>query len=291
MNDGSFLNAGRSRYGTVVYNTVANTYEVTNDSDNDAVITVLTEAGLVGVSVLASGASSVIQPASIQIDGSAPIMDFDTRVGVLNDGSGNCKIWADKTGGPQYQGYAVRAASGSNLPAILAADLNGIDAIEFVAANSEALEGERRRDWQGLSQYTLITVTTGAYVGQASAATNHIQQALSGASFFLVNATGGAGFGSHAGTATYLVRSTIFNGSLADNATRLVGRQNKVAQTLSFTGTIPALTENTASVFRLGRRAYDATYLGGKDVRIVLLNVALADIGDKEDVLKSEYAI
>lgn len=297
LNDGNYLNAGRSRVADLNYDTDANEYTITPTIDETTngylVATVYVEdTGYVGVAVINDGVATTIEPSSIVVDGNTPIMWFDAAVGVLNDGSGNAKVWADKTGGPLRQGYALRLpASGSNLPAILSSDINSLPAIEFVTANTEGLEGERRRDWQGISGYTLTTVTTGAYIGQASGANSHQQQAISGASYFLVNANGGAGFGSYAGTAVYLVRSTIFDGSQPDNATRLVGRENKVAKTLSFTGTIQATTENTAAIFRMGRRAYDPTHLGGKIAEVLLFATPLADVGDKEDILKSKYGL
>lgn len=289
MNDGNINNAGRSRYGTVVYDTVANTYEVTNNSTLDAVVCVSLPDGRVGVSVLTASGSAVISPITITIDGSTPVMWFDAAIGVLLD-TGNIKIWADKTGGPQKQGYALRSAGA--LPALLATDLNSLPAAEFVAASTEYLEGERRRDIQGLTNLTLISVTTGAYIGQAANSSLHIQQALSTTSFFYVIANGGNTFGSYAGaSAVYLVRSFLFDGSQALNAGRLVARENKVDKTLSFTGTIPATTENGTSVFRLGRRAYDTLYLGGKIAELMFFNSTLADVGDKEDILKAKYAI
>ncbi len=288
-NDGNYLTAGKSRYGTVVYDTVANSYEITNDSTLDAVFTVVTQSGLVGVAAIASGGTKTITPVSIVVDGNTPVMWFDAGVGRLDSGS-DCKIWCDKTGGPQFQGYSLRNTSG--LPAVLSSDLNSLPAVEFVAASSEYLEGERRRDLQNVAAFTLISVTTGAYIGHAQSANNHIQQALSGTSFFMVVANGSNSFGSYAGaSATYLVRSMIFDGSQGANATRLVARENKSAKTLSFTGTIPATTENAASVFRLGRRAYDTSYLGGKVAEFMIFNTALADVGDKEDILKAKYSV
>lgn len=289
MNDGNFLNASRSRYGTVIYDTVANSYQVTNNSSLDAVVCVTTIAGLVGVAALAAGASTTITPISIAVDGDTPIMWFDAARGVLLNGS-DVKIWADKTGGPQGQGYALRSAGA--LPALLSSDLNALPAVEFVAASSEYLEGERRRDLQAKANFTIISVTTGAYIGQAQSANNHIQQALSTTTIFYVVANGSNSFGSYTGaSAAYLVRCGLFDGSQGANAGRLVARENKVAKTLSFTGTIPATTENAASVFRLGRRAYDTTYLGGKIAEFMIFSTTLSDVADKEDILKAKYSI
>jgi hypothetical protein len=231
----------------------------------------------------------MIIPVSTAIDGDTPIMCFDAAVGILLSGS-DVKMWADKTGGPQGQGYALRAPG--NMPAFLASDLNGLPAVEFVAASSEYLEGERRRDLQGIAHFTLLSVGTGAYFGHGQSANNHIQQALSGTSFFLVVANGSNSFGSYAGaSATYLVRSELYDGPLGSNALRLVGRENKVAKTISFTNTIPGTTENAASIVRMGRRVYDATYLGGKFAYIYIMPITVADIGDKEDIEKAKYSI
>lgn len=292
MNDGDFTNAGRSRFGTVTYDTVANTYNVTNSSSLDAVFCVVTNSGLVGVAALAAGGSTTIVPMSIVVDGNTPIMWFDAAVGRL-DSAGDCKIWVDKTGGPQQQGYALRVATGSNLPAVLATDINSKPAIEFVAASTEGLQGERRTELQGVAAFTLISVTTGAYIGQAQSANLHIQQALSTTTIFNVIANGSNTFGSYTGaSATYFVRSMLFDGSQGANAGRLVARENKVAKTLSFTGTIPATTENNAaSVLRFGRRAYDTSYLGGKIAEVMVFNSVLADVADKEDILKAKYSI
>lgn len=291
INSGNFLDAGKSRVATLTYNTGANTYEVTNTSTLDTVFCTSLPSGFVGVAALAAAGSTTITPVTIAVDGDTPLVWFDAAIGILLSGS-DAKIFVDKTGGPQFQGYALRVASGSNLPAVLSTDVNSLPALEFVAASSEGLEGERRTDLQARSAFTLISVTTGAYIGQAQTANLHIQQALSTTTIFNVVANSANSFGSYAGaSAVYLVRSLIFDGSQGTNATRLIARENKVAKTLSFTGTIPATTENGTSVFRLGRRAYDTTYLGGKIAEFMIFGTALADVGDKEDILKSKYAI
>jgi dienelactone hydrolase len=294
MNDGNMNNAGRSRYGTVVYDSIANTYEVTNDSAGDAVVTVLTESGLVGVAPIAAGDTVVIEPLSIAIDGVTPFVWFEGVSGTLNDGSGNCEIWCDKTGGPQYQGYALRVAASSNLPAILATDLNSLAAIEFDSANSEGIAGERRRDLQGISQFTCIEVSTGTIIDHGQGANNQTQFTVlsAGTTYFYAVSNGSAANGSDAGNNSYLVRTLIYDGSQSTNALRLIRRENKVAQTVSFSGTIPATTEsNASSVFGMGKRSYSANYFSGKVAEFIIFPGVLSNVGNIEDILKAKYNI
>lgn len=292
MNDGDFLNAGRSRFGTLVYNMANNTFEVTNDSDNYAVVSIYRkDNGHVATGVLAAAETYVFTPTTIVVDGDTPIMWFDAGSKVLLSGSDITAI-TDKTGGPQYQGYALTHTG--NRPALLSTDINSLPALEFVSASTEGLVGGRRRDLQNIGAFTFISVGTGTIIdhGQSSSVQTQFDVLSGGTTYFYAINNGSAANGSDAGTATYLVRSTIFDGSQGTNATRLVRRENKIAQTVSFSGTIPATTENnSASVFGIGKRSYSANFFGGKSAEFMIFNSALADVGDKEDILKAKYVI
>lgn len=288
INSGNFLDAGRSRVATLTYSTVANTYNVTNASTLDAVFCTSLPSGFVGVAALVTAESTIISPATIVIDGDTPAVWFDAAIGRL-DVAGDVKIWCDKTGGPAFQGYALRAPAA--LPALLPTAINSLPAIQFTAASSEYLQGERRTDLQAKAGLTIISVGTGPYIGHGQTANLHTQQALSGTSIFTVFANGSNSFGSYAGeSAAYLVRTALFDGTQTTNTTSLVARKNKVAQTLSFTGTIPDLTENgSTSIMSFGKRVYDATFIGNDLAEVIIFNYTLTDAGDKEDILKLKY--
>lgn len=288
MNDGNYLNAGRSRLGTCIYNTVANTYEVTNDSQNYAVVSVITNSGLVAVGALQPSETFIFVPEAIAFGGEVPVMWLDAGGKNLII-SGEMVVLVDKTGGPGGQGYAFRNTTG--LPTFLPADLNGLPAISF-DGSTEYLESDRRLDIEGINKLTLISVSTGVYLGYASSSFNHIQQALSGGNVFSVIATNQNTFGSYAGeSATYLVRSMIFDGTQGENALRLIARKNKIQQTQSYTGTIPTTTLTGNSIARIGRRAYDTLFLGGKLAEVLLFATVVPDIDSKENILKVKYAV
>lgn len=290
MNDGNYLTAGMSRFGTVVYNMTNNTFQITNDSAGTAVISIRREDnGFVATGVLDAAETYTFSPVTLQVDSDTPIMWFDAGSKLLLSGSDVTAI-ADKTGGPQYQGYALSFITAR--PGILATDINSLPAIDFVAASTEGLVGARRTDLQGIGAFTYIEVGTGTIIDHGFSANAQTQfGVLSGGSYFYAINNGSAANGSDAGTATYLVRTTIFNGAGAGNSTRLLRRENKVAQTVTFSGTIPATTENSASVFGVGKRSYSANYFTGKIAEFMIFNSVLADVGDKEDILKAKYAI
>jgi pimeloyl-ACP methyl ester carboxylesterase len=290
MNDGSYLNSGRSRFGTLVYNTLTNSYQVTNDSANYAVVSIVTDSGLVATGVLAAAETFTFTPTTIVVDGNTPIVWFDAASKKLLTGSDVTAI-ADKTGGPQYQGYAWTFVT--NRPALLSSDINSLPAIEFVASSSEGLVGLRRPDLQALSAFSFIDVNTGTIIDQGVGATFQTQfTTVSGGDNYTAISNSASAYGQDAQATSYLVRSVLYDGSQATNATKLVRRDNKVQQSLTFTGTIPATNEsNVSSVFGIGKRSYDAAYFNGKIAEFMIFNFALSDIGDKEDLLKTKYAI
>jgi len=290
MNDGSYLNSGRSRFGTLVYNTLTNSYQVTNDSANYAVVSIVTDSGLVATGVLAAAETFTFTPTTIVVDGNTPIVWFDAASKKLLSAS-DVTVITDKTGGPQYQGYSWTFIG--SRPALLSSDINSLPAIEFVAASTEGLLGLRRPDLQALGLFTFIEVGTGTIIDHGAGATSQTQfSVLSGGDYYYAISNGGSSFGNDTGNNSYLVRSVIFNGSLGSNSLRLVRRENKSAQTVTFTGTIPATTEsNVSSVFGIGKRSYDASNFNGKIAEFMIFNIDLADVGDKEDILKTKYNI
>lgn len=288
MNDGSYLNAGRSRFGTLVYNTVTNSYTVTNDSANYAVVSIVTDGGLVATGVLAAGESYEFVPTTIAVDGDTPIVWFDAASKKLLSGSDVTCI-ADKTGGPNYQGYALTYVTAR--PELLPSDINSLPAIEFV---NEGLTGLRRPDLQGITQFTWIGVSTGAMVDHGASSTRQTQfDLLFGGNNVCGVADALAAYATYTGTATYKVRSVLYDGSQSTNATKLIRREDKVQKTLTFGGAniYPATESNSGSVFGVGARSYNATKYPGKFAEFMIFNTKLSDIGDKEDILKTKYSI
>lgn len=290
MTDANYLNAGRSRIGTVVYDTVANTYSITNNSTLYAVVTVLLPDGRVATAVLDASETFVLTPVTIVVDGDTPVVWLDAASKKLLSVA-DVTVISDKTGGPQCQGYSFQFITAR--PALLATDINSLPAIDFNAIGTEGLVGIRHPSLQGLGAFTFISVNTGAIVdhGFSANAQTQFETLVVATNFSAVN-NGSAANGSDAQIASYLVRTTIFDGSGGSNATRLIRRENKVAQALTFSGTIPAATEsNASSVFGIGKRSYSANYFGGKIAEFMIFNSVLADVGDKEDILKAKYAI
>jgi hypothetical protein len=85
---------------------------------------------------------------------------------------------------------------------------------------------------------------------------------LSGVMYFAVD-NGSNSFGSVGNTATgWNHYAMVFNGSQSGNSNRLAGYINGAAQTLSFSGTIPATISSNAGneTFRLGRSVANAVW-------------------------------
>src|SRR5437867_1431153 len=76
----------------------------------------------------------------------------------------------------------------------------------------------------------------------------------------------------------------VFDGSQSTNATRLKFYFNNVAQTLTFTGTIPATTPNTAYTVRLAGTAAATDFIDG-----ILDEVRISDIARSADWIATEY--
>jgi pimeloyl-ACP methyl ester carboxylesterase len=294
LNDGEYQTAGKSRNAVVTYDTVANSYTINPTIDiagGYVVVCVVTSGGLVATAAITSQVT--LTPASITIAGLTPTQWFRASDGILASGS-DARVWVDKTGGRKYQGYALIQQGSSNMPAILPTDLNSHPALEFVAASQEYLQGARRAEFQGAANVTWITVSTGVMINQGQSATNQTQEVLSGGNYFDAVANGANSFGQYAGTNAYLVRVRLYDGSQGTNATKLIARQNKVNQALSFTNNIPTTTEsNTSSVQAVGKRSYDAAWFNGKMAEFIVFNSTLSTVNADAvaDVLKAYYAI
>ncbi|TLY39803.1 MAG: hypothetical protein E6K58_12865, partial [Nitrospirae bacterium] len=76
----------------------------------------------------------------------------------------------------------------------------------------------------------------------------------------------------------------VFDGSQSTNATRLKFYFNNAAQTLTFTGTIPATTPNTAYTLRLAGTAAATDFIDG-----ILDEVRISDIARSADWISTEY--
>lgn len=291
LSDGNINNSGRSRTGT--YNLATGVFTNTSSLYCVAVYKNLS-TGAVDAQIVDAGGTCTFSP-SVQTSQGYPIgMRFKVDAQrVLKDGSNNVSALCDLTGGLANQGYALRFVGAK--PVYVASGLNGRPKITFTPASLQYLQGELVTCLQGKGKLTIISVGNGVIFGQGASATSLTQLALAAGSYFNVIANGSATNGAHAGSASVLVRTIQFDGSQATNAAKLVVRENKIAKTLTFTGTIPTTTENnTASVFTIGKRPYDATYFGTDffDVYACPDNTMTnTEVDAAADPLKTEYNI
>ncbi len=290
MNDGSYLNSGRSRFGTLVYDTVGNSYQVTNNSANYAVVSIyVNSTGFVATGVLSAGETFTFTPASIAYQGSTPVMWFNAASKKLLL-SATVTAIADVTGGPQYQGYALSYDTGSDRPAYLATDLNSLPAIQF---NLNGLIGAIRNDLLGIPKFTFISVGTGAVIRQRKDSTHMMQfTALSGGSDYTAFYNGSPNYGDNIDSAIYKVRKVIYDGTLTGNDNRLKKWIDKVSKNPlpDFVGTIPALTDNSSgSTFGIGSDL-DGGFVNGKYAEFMIFTSVVSGTA-QEDALKTKYAI
>jgi len=294
--DGNINNAGRSRTATVVYDVSGNSYQITNTSSIWGVFAVETAAGLIDSQIIDAGATATLTPVAQTIGGYAIGARFKVNAGrVLKDGSNNVTALCDSTGGWENQGYTIRI-TGANRPLYVASMQNGLPGIRFTGASSHYLQGELIKSMQAKSRFTRITVSTGMIVSHGANGQDLTQIALAGGSYFNVVAVfGSTPNGSYAGTAVQLVRVEIWDGTQATNILKMVLIQNKVTQTVTFSGTLPSVTEsNPLSVYTVGKRSYDAAYFGGDlldDIWIPDVAMTPTEANAAADILKAEYAI
>lgn len=299
LNDGNLNNAERSRIATLVYDTVANSYQITNTSSLYTVATVRTVAGLVDQVVLAAGATLTLTPVAPTINGVTVSNWFVPTVNrVIKSGTNKTTVLTDKVGGFQYQGYALNvAAPTGDEPVYTASGLNSLPTLNCgtTAAGGPYITGPLLRAMSGKSKFTAFLVTNGVIVDHGASSSARTQMsARSGTDYFHVVGNGGATFGQFTGAATNLVRTVIYDGTLTGNSNRLKVREDKTAKTLTFTGTIPATTEsNAASIFALGKSSFAAGTIGWIVVEIIIIEDALdaTACGAIEDILKAKYAI
>lgn len=294
--DGNINNAGRSRTATVVYNIALNSYQVTNTSSLWGIFTVTTAAGLIDSQVIDAGATATLTPIAQTVGGYAVGVRFKVHASrVLKDGSNNVTALCDLVGGVNNQGYSIRI-TGSNRPLYVASMQNSLPGIRFTSASSHYLQGELIKSMQAKSKFTRITVSTGVIVSHGAGGFELTQIALAGGSYFHVVASGGsAPNGSYVGTAATLVRVEIWDGTQATNILKMVLIENKVTKTVTFSGTLPSVTEsNASSVYTVGKRSHDATFFGGDyldDIWIPDVAMTPTEANAAADILKAEYAI
>lgn len=291
LSDGNLNNSGRCRTGT--YNLATGVFTNTSSLYCVAVYKNLS-TGAVDAQIVDAGGTCTFSPSVQTVGGYSLGMRFKVDAQrVLKDGSNNVSAICDLTGGWANQGYALRFVSAK--PVYVAAALNGRPKITFTGASSQYVQGELIKSLQGKGKLTIISVANGVIWSHGANANELTQLAISGGNYFDVIANGAATNGSHAGAATTLVRTIQFDGSQGSNATKLVVRENKVAKTLTFTGTIPSTTEsNAASVMTIGKRAYDATFFGGDFADLFAIpDVTMTDpeADSAADTLKTEYGV
>lgn len=291
LSDGNLNNSGRGRTGT--YNIATGVFTNTSSLWCVAVYkNILT--GAIDSQIVDAGGMCTFAPVAQTIGGYTVGARFKVdAIRVLKDGSNNVSALCDLTGGLAAQGYAIRFVGAK--PVYVASSLNGRPVIRFTSASSQYLQGELITAMQGKGKFTKIVVSTGLIISHGANANALTQIALAGGSYFGVVANAAGTNGAYAGAATALVRVEQFDGSQSTNALKYQIRENKVNKTLTFTGTLPSTTEsNTASVFTIGKRAYDAAYFGGDLADIafipsVTMNNTEADAA--ADTLKTEYGI
>ena len=291
LSDGNLNNSGRCRTGN--YNLATGVFTNTSSLYCVAVYKNLS-TGAVDAQIVDAGGTCTFSP-SMQTSQGYPIgMRFKVDAQrVLKDASNNVSALCDLTGGWANQGYALRFVGAK--PLYVANALNGRPKITFTPASLQYLQGELVSALQNKGKLTIISVGDGVIFGHGANATALTQLALAGGSYFNVIANGSATNGAHTGSASVLVRTIQFDGSQATNAAKLIVRENKVAKTLTFTGTIPSTTENnSASVFTIGKRPYDATFFGTNFLDLYACpdnTMSNTEADAAADPLKTEYSI
>lgn len=118
---------------------------------------------------------------------------------------------------------------------------------------------------QNASSFTLFMVGTRSVMAQDDGTTNNWTElnAFSDNTTYNVVSNGSATYGSVAGsTSGFNIYILVYDGTQTGNSNRLKLYKNGVLQTLTFTGTIPAASENGASsAFKIGSRV--GSFLAG----------------------------
>jgi dienelactone hydrolase len=292
LNDGDWRNMGRCRTADLTYDYSANSYVVSN-LQSGSVVTVTTDTGLIAVAV-SQGATLTLNPASPLVAGYKPSNRLNVNtVRLLKDGSNNVTVLADAVGGHKAQGFSFTAPG--TAPVYSATELNSLPGLTF-NGTTQYLQGlgviEALRNKQG---FTMFTVSKCPIFSQGSGATN-LTQVLTyvAGSIYCVVANGTSSNENYTGTQTYLVRTVVVDTKQTSNTNRVQVRENKVAKTLTITGTTDTIsTDSTSDLVTIGKRCYDSSFFGGNWVDAIIFDWPMnaTQYGAVEDYLKTLYAI
>lgn len=187
----------------------------------------------------------------------SPTFFHDSRaVDMASDGSS----WLDRMGNYPY------SASGTAKPVFNASALNGRPAFVTDGIN-DVMTGARVTQWQNITKFSLWMVGKRSVINHDHGVFTDFTSLVhySDDTIYTQLYTGGANYGAAASSNAF--HYSLFQCDLTQPtpATKMILYINGVQQTLSFTGTLPSVTENNAgSLLAIGR--YVSIFLAGTHV-------------------------
>ncbi len=231
--------------------------------------------------IVASGFFSTVAP--IDPFSLTPLCYWDNGATYMaSDGS----QWTDRMGN-----YNLTAA-GAARPTLVSNALNGLSSYTF-NGTEQVLTGGRITQIQNASSFTMWFVAKrGGLTHYSSGSLRtefiHYTDNLN----YGIIANGGTTFGTHARSNAYNYSVIVYDGSKSLNTNRVRMWTNGVEQNITFSGTIPATTENDASsLIRMGR------FFGGffasemLEAGIITSAITIPQIAGVNNFLKAKYAL
>lgn len=174
-----------------------------------------------------------------------PLIWYDSRpADMASDGT----QWTDRMGN-----YNVTAGVGSG-PTYNSSAQNGLPGFVF-SGSLELTNASGVSSLNNLSGITFWLVCKRGGFGRTDGSTSHNIEFFHYSAddkIYTVLSGGGYNHGSVASTNAFHYSVSIFDGTQTGNSNRLVTYVNSVLQTLTFSGTIPAVTETGSSTFHVG---------------------------------------
>lgn len=244
-----------------------------NDYGHTAVYNAISASGFIGTPI-----DPAIDPFSL-----TPLAYWDNGGSYMAaDGS----QWTDRMGN-----YNLTAA-GAARPTLTPGALNGLSSYSF-NGTSQVLSGARITQIQNASSFTFW------FVGRRCAMTHYTSGTIR--TEFVHNidnlnygivANSTLNYGTHARTNAFNYSVIVFDGTQTGNANRLRMWTNGFENVITFTGTIPAATENdVSSIIRLGRFA--GGFIAGESLEHGIITRALTpeQVEGVGFFLKNKYAL
>lgn len=230
--------------------------------------------------IAASTGSAAFTPLAL-----SPIAWYDSRSA---DMSATGDYWNDRMGN-----YNM-TATGTARPTYNATALNGLPGFVFDGLTN-ILVCNRITQIQNTANVTIAMVSKRGIVAQCDGTTNNeirLHHYLDDNYYGVVDAGGGLNYGSVATTNVFHYTLLVYDGTATGNANRERIYSNGVNQTLSFTGTIPALTENSgSSTGSIGSN--NIFYMACTIVEVIIVNrtITAGEITSLNTYLAAKYGL